>query len=66
MEMPRSGEVTQLLLNWSKGEKEALDHLMPFLYQGLRQPRQQVSQERAARSHLAADRSDPRSLPSSG
>lgn len=32
----RAGEVTQLLLEWQGGEKEALGRLMPLVYDGLK------------------------------
>lgn len=37
MESFEVGEVTQLLLAWSDGDKSALDKLMPIVYQELRQ-----------------------------
>jgi RNA polymerase sigma-70 factor, ECF subfamily len=36
MQMPQSNQVTQLLLDWSHGERAALDELMPLVYQELR------------------------------
>src|SRR5689334_1536511 len=40
-------EVTQLLLDWSGGNKEALDRLMPLMYDELRRlARQQMRRER--------------------
>lgn len=36
MQTPQSKQVTQLLLNWSRGERHALDELMPLVYQELR------------------------------
>ena len=36
MQIPPSHEVTRLLLNWSNGERAALDRLMPVVYQELR------------------------------
>ena len=32
MQTPPTPEVTQLLLDWSKGDRAALDHLMPVVY----------------------------------
>jgi RNA polymerase sigma-70 factor (ECF subfamily) len=37
MQTPPTNQVTRLLLDWSKGDKAALDELMPFVYQELRQ-----------------------------
>lgn len=34
--MPRSGEVTRLLVEWSRGKPEALDGLLPLVYDELR------------------------------
>lgn len=42
-------DVTQLLVNWSKGDKSALDQMTPILYDELR---------RLARHFLAAERPD--------
>lgn len=36
MHAPQSNQVTQLLLDWSKGKREALNELMPMVYQELR------------------------------
>ena len=36
MQMPQSNQVTQLLLDWSHGDRAALDALMPLVYQELR------------------------------
>ncbi len=36
MQTPPSHDVTQLLLNWSKGDRVALDQLMPVVHQELR------------------------------
>jgi RNA polymerase sigma-70 factor (ECF subfamily) len=35
MQTPQSNQVTQLLLDWSRGERAALDELMPLVYQEL-------------------------------
>ncbi|MCH8959991.1 MAG: sigma-70 family RNA polymerase sigma factor [Bacteroidetes bacterium] len=35
--MPHEADITQLLLNWSGGDREALDRLMPLVYTQLRQ-----------------------------
>lgn len=35
MQTPPSPEVTQLLLDWSKGDRAALDQLMPVVYREL-------------------------------
>jgi RNA polymerase sigma-70 factor (ECF subfamily) len=37
MQTPLTNQVTRLLLDWSRGDKAALDELMPFVYQELRQ-----------------------------
>ena len=37
MQTPPPNQVTRLLLDWSRGDKAALDELMPFVYQELRQ-----------------------------
>ena len=42
-------DVTQILLDWSKGDSAAPDKLMPFVYEELR---------RLARSYLARERAD--------
>ncbi len=42
-------DVTQILLDWSKGDSEAPEKLMPFVYEELR---------RLARSYLARERAD--------
>src|SRR4051812_34606940 len=36
MHAPQSNQVTQLLLDWSRGDRDALDALMPLVYQELR------------------------------
>ncbi len=36
MQTPQSNQVTQLLLDWSRGDRAALDELMPLVYQELR------------------------------
>ena len=36
MHTPQSNQVTQLLLDWSHGDRAALDELMPLVYQELR------------------------------
>jgi RNA polymerase sigma factor (TIGR02999 family) len=36
MHTPQSNQVTQLLLDWSRGNRAALDELMPLVYQELR------------------------------
>jgi RNA polymerase sigma-70 factor, ECF subfamily len=36
MQTPQSNQVTQLLLDWSHGDRAALDELMPLVYQELR------------------------------
>lgn len=36
MHAPQSNQVTQLLLDWSRGNRAALDQLMPLVYQELR------------------------------
>jgi len=45
----RAGEVTRLLLRWNRGDSEALDQLVPLLYDELR---------RIAARHLRAERPD--------
>src|SRR5438132_4012576 len=43
-----SHEVTQLLIQWSNGDKAALDKLMPLIYEELRQlARHYMNRERA-------------------
>src|SRR5215467_3068729 len=45
---PSSKEVTQLLIDWSNGDREALDKLMPLVYDELRRlARHYMSRERA-------------------
>ena len=34
--MPRPGEITRLLAEWSGGNQAALDHLVPIVYDELR------------------------------
>jgi RNA polymerase sigma factor (TIGR02999 family) len=46
---PTEPEITQLLIEWSKGEETALDQLMPLVYDELRQ---------LARSYLRRERPD--------
>src|SRR5215210_2684971 len=36
MQTPQSNQVTRLLLDWSQGDKAALDQLMPLVYQELK------------------------------
>jgi RNA polymerase sigma-70 factor (ECF subfamily) len=48
MEAPRSHEVTGLLQAWSEGDEEALQKLVPLVYQQL---------HRAAQHYMAAERS---------
>lgn len=47
--MQSRGDITQLLLTWSGGDREALDELVPLVYQELRS---------LARRHLANERAD--------
>jgi RNA polymerase sigma factor (TIGR02999 family) len=47
MQTPPSNDVTQLLLDWSKGDRAALDQLMPVVYEELR---------KIARSYLKGER----------
>jgi RNA polymerase sigma-70 factor, ECF subfamily len=49
MQRPQSNQVTQLLLDWSRGERAALDELMPLVYQELR---------KLASSYLRSERPD--------
>jgi RNA polymerase sigma-70 factor, ECF subfamily len=49
METPRGNQVTQMLMDWSRGNKEALDQLIPVVYQELR---------RLASGYLRRERSD--------
>lgn len=47
--MNSRNDITQLLVTWSGGDREALDQLVPLVYQELRQ---------LARRHLVKERSD--------
>ncbi|MBS1791792.1 MAG: sigma-70 family RNA polymerase sigma factor [Acidobacteria bacterium] len=49
METPPSNEITLLLLQWSRGDRSALDQLMPVIYQELR---------KLARGYLRRERDD--------
>jgi RNA polymerase sigma-70 factor (ECF subfamily) len=49
MSTPSSHDVTQLLLDWSKGSREASDKLMPMVYDELR---------RVAQNYLGQERPD--------
>lgn len=49
METPPSNEITLLLLQWSRGDRAALDELMPVIYQELR---------KLARGYLRRERDD--------
>lgn len=49
MQTPQSNHVTQLLLDWSHGDRAALDELMPLVYQELR---------KLAGSYLNSERPD--------
>lgn len=49
MHMPQSNQVTQLLLDWSRGNGAALNELMPLVYQELR---------KLAGSYLRSERPD--------
>lgn len=49
MQTPQSNQVTQLLLDWSHGDRAALDELMPLVYQELR---------KLAGSYLRSERPD--------
>jgi RNA polymerase sigma-70 factor (ECF subfamily) len=49
MQTPQSNQVTSLLLDWSRGERAALDQLMPLVYQELR---------KLASSYLRSERPD--------
>lgn len=42
-----TGDITQLLKEWSAGDKQALDRLMPMVYNEVRRP---------AKSHLWGER----------
>lgn len=46
---PTRQEVTQILIDWSKGDRAAADRLMPFIYDELRQ---------IARGYLQGERAD--------
>jgi hypothetical protein len=47
MAIPDSHEVTELLLAWSEGDQDALDRLMPLVYEELR---------RLAQSYMGRER----------
>jgi len=47
MEEPRSEDVTQLLMSWTEGNRQALDHLVPIVHAELR---------RLARRYMQAER----------
>jgi RNA polymerase sigma factor (TIGR02999 family) len=47
--MSQPGDVTQMLLGWGKGDREALDRLLPVVYKELR---------RLAQSYLRSERPD--------
>jgi RNA polymerase sigma factor (TIGR02999 family) len=49
MQTPQSNQVTRLLLDWSHGDKAALNQLMPLVYQELR---------KLASSYLRSERPD--------
>jgi RNA polymerase sigma-70 factor, ECF subfamily len=49
MQTPQSNQVTQLLMDWSRGDRAALDELMPLVYQELR---------KLAGSYLRSERPD--------
>jgi RNA polymerase sigma-70 factor (ECF subfamily) len=49
MQTPQSNQVTRLLLDWSQGDKAALNQLMPLVYQELR---------KLASSYLRSERPD--------
>ena len=49
MQTPQSNQVTRLLLDWSHGDRAALDQLMPMVYQELR---------KLASSYLRSERPD--------
>jgi RNA polymerase sigma-70 factor (ECF subfamily) len=49
MQTPQSNQVTRLLLDWSHGDRAALDQLMPLVYQELR---------KLAGSYLRSERPD--------
>lgn len=49
METPPASEVTRLLVAWRDGQQEALDQLMPLIYQELKQ---------LARGYLRGERAD--------
>ncbi len=49
METPPASEVTRLLMDWRAGREEALDQLMPLIYQELKQ---------LARGYLRGERPD--------
>lgn len=49
MSIPSQADVTQLLLDWSNGDKESLEKLLPLVYQELR---------RLAQHYLQQERSD--------
>src|SRR6188768_1898159 len=45
---PSRQQVTQILIDWSEGDREAADHLMPLVYDELRQlARSYVQRERS-------------------
>ena len=47
MDTPQPNGVTQLLLAWRQGNRDALDQLMPLVYEELRQvARRYLSHER--------------------
>ena len=55
MTTPPTNELTQLLVDWRKGDKAALDKLMPVVYQELRRiARRYMRGERAGHSLQSA------------
>ena len=56
MQDPAPNGVTQLLVNWSNGDKAALDEMLPLVYQELRR----IGERPVGASRLiACDRNSP-------
>ena len=61
-----SHSVTQMLLDWSEGDREALDKLIPIVYSDLRlRAARYLRRERPGHT-LQTSSADPRNIPATG
>ena len=62
METPSSNEITQLLVAWGNGDEDALNKLIPLVYQELHRLAGHYMRKGKCRSHSSNDCVSERSL----